>query len=154
MARRRKRSYSKPTNRRRGRMGAIGGKADIMNLLAGIGGAVAANYLSSKVIPQALEGMGLDDKTKTLVADAAPLALAFVLPAKGGTLSAVMQGMKIGSGMRLVSGLAGISGISPLAYYSVPAVTGMEDVRSLPVRSAAGIPDVSELTAYQVAAAV
>ena len=145
---RRKKQY-RPKSRRGRKMGAIGG-SNLTTLLAGIAGAVGANYLSAKVIAPALDGMGLDDKTKQIAADAAPLALSFLIPGKSGMLAAVKTGMAIGSGAKLLSGLTGIGAISPLAAYNVPAVGAM-DYRSLPLRAASGIPNVSELTAMQVA---
>lgn len=111
MARKRKKS----TGRRRRRMGAIGKGAGIQSILGIVGGAVAAKYVTAKLLPN------VDSKIKS----AGVIALgAFVMPRvlKGELGKALGNGMVAVGGANLVSEF--LPGIGAMETIEFPVQVG------------------------------
>lgn len=133
---RRKRTVKRKSSRRRSRMGAIG-KSTLMDLAYSVAGGIAAKYVSSAIKSALPSSIG--DKTASVIAGAAPIAVGMFLPKKSAWAKGLATGMQVVGAVNLVSGLTGMAGVGvvPGADYSAPFVGAIEnaatDVRSMPM---------------------
>jgi len=138
---RRKRTVKRKATRRRSRMGAIKSSL-LMDLAYNVAGGIAAKYVSG-AIKSAL-GTSVGDKTASIIAGAAPIAVGLFLPKKSAAFKGLATGMQVVGAVNLVSGLTGMAGVGlvPGADYSAPFVGAIEnaasDVRSMPMAMVAG----------------
>lgn len=125
MARRKKTSRKSPRRRSR-RMGAIG-KAGVMELAYQVAGGIAASVVSKAVEKALASQSSMDEKTKSLIANAVPVVAGFVLPQKSPLMKGLATGMKIAGATKLISGVAGIGRMGALynAEDFTPMIAGM-----------------------------
>lgn len=139
MARRRKTHHTKKTTtRRKGRrrVGAISGdqKTLLMQTLAGIGGAIAASYVTTAVT----NAVSKIDSVKNYASDigaVAPIAVGFFLPKiikkQSPMMKGLQMGMMIGGGLSLVKALKILPGVGGVPFVAgSPAMQRTVDFRS------------------------